>query len=188
MIRIGLAGCPGVGKTTTSRALAGALREHTEFKTIELVAEYARVYIHKYKIDSVYDQMRIFNKQVQEEDNFPATTDVLITDSPVFLGFGYALELRREGNLKDTMIINDLFKEMNKLNQVPRYDYIFHLPPIKTPVKDSIRLDHHFDPKWRAEADIRLKSLFYIFQPRHLITLESTNTNDRVKEIISYIK
>ena len=80
-------------------------------ETIELVSEYARAYIHKYgSIDSVYDQMRIFNKQLAEENQFPSTIDVLVTDSPIFLGFGYALELRKENNKK---------KEMNGLVEPP---------------------------------------------------------------------
>lgn len=188
MIRIGFIGVPGAGKTTTSRALAGSIRQYTNLKTIELVAEYARVYIHKYGIDSVHDQVRIMNKQIAEEDRYPETTDVIITDSPVFLGFGYAIELREHGNLKHTMVINDLFKDMNKLNQVPRYDIIFHLPPILKPVKDGIRADHHFDDEWRRVADVRLQAMFHVFPPKKMITLQSTSVEDRVKEAIHHIK
>ena len=187
MLRIGYIGVPGAGKTTTARAVAGSLRSQSKFKTIELVAEYARVYIHKYGIDSVYDQVRIMNKQLTEENNFPSTTEVMITDSPIFQGFGYALELRKEGDPKDTMIINDLFKEMNKLNEIPRYDIIFHIPPVLEPVKDGVRPPLHFDKKWRTEADERLRSLFFIFKPRLLVTLESTAIEDRVRESITHI-
>ncbi len=189
MIRIGFVGVPGAGKTTTARALAGILRQETNYKTIELVSEYARAYIHKYgSIDSVYDQMRIFNKQLAEENQFPSTIDVLVTDSPIFLGFGYALELRKENNKKDTMLINDLFKEMNKCNDPPRYDFIFHLPPVLKPVKDGIRSDLHFDDKWRAEADKKLLSIFYVFKPKNLITISAINLSDRLKEVINYLK
>jgi nicotinamide riboside kinase len=187
MIRVGFIGVPGAGKTTTARALAGSIRQYTNLKTVELVAEYARVYIHKYGIDSIYDQVRILNKQIAEEDRYPDATDIIITDSPIFLGLGYALELREEGNTKHTMVLNDLFKDMNKLNQIPRYDIIFHLPPTNKPMKDGTRAEHHFDDKWRKEADIRLQSVFHIFPPRKLITLEATSTEDRVKDAIRYI-
>lgn len=188
MIRIGFIGVPGAGKTTTSRALAGNLRAHTEIKTVELVSEYARTYIHKYGIDSIYDQVRIFNKQYTEEEKFPDTTDVLITDSPVFLGFGYALEMRAEGNTKHTMLLNDLFKELNKLNEIPRYDIIYHLPPTLKPVKDGIRADHQFEDQWRLEADERLTALFQVFKPRKLVTLTSTTIDLRVAEAIKIFK
>jgi nicotinamide riboside kinase len=188
VIRVGFIGVPGAGKTTTSRALAGSIREHTNLKTVELVAEYARVYIHKYGIDSIYDQVRILNKQIAEEDRYPEATDLMITDSPIFLGLGYAIELREEGNPKHTMVINDLFKDMNKLNQVPRYDIIFHLPPVLKPVKDGIRAEHHFDDEWRRTADIRLQAMFHVFPPRKLITLQATDVEGRVKEAIKFIK
>lgn len=192
MIRIGFVGVPGAGKTTTARALAGQIRFHTDVKTVELVAEYARVYIHKYGIDSIYDQVRIMNKQIEEEDRYPASTDVLITDSPVFLGFGYALDMRKcypdPEAKKNTMLINDIFKDMNKLNEQTRYDIIFHLPPTLKPVDDGIRAAYQFEDEWRTEADIRLKALFSIFKPKLLVTLKSDNVQDRVAESIKIFK
>lgn len=187
MIKIGLVGTPGAGKTTTARALAGFARNHTDIKTVELVAEYARVYVHQYGISGVEDQFRILGKQIDEEDKFPQTIDLLITDSPIFLGYAYALELRKEGNNKDTMWLNDIFVKMNKLNQVPRYDIIFHLPPVLTPVNDGIRLANHFDKEWREKADLRIQGVFQIFPPRKFVTLSSLNIEDRVKEAAKHI-
>lgn len=189
VLRIGFIGVPGAGKTTTARALAGCIRRYTDFKTIELVQEYARTYINRYgKIENLTDQMRIFKKQLGEEDQYPQTIDVLVTDSPVFLGFGYSIELRREGDLKDTMMLNDLYKDMNKLNQIPRYDIIFHLPPVLKPVRDGVRSELQFSDEWRREADLRLLSIFYIFPPRKLITLHSKTDEERVKEAIEHIR
>jgi deoxyadenosine/deoxycytidine kinase len=188
MIRVGFIGVPGAGKTTTARAVAGAVRMHTKFSTIELVDEYARRFIAKYGIPSVYDQMRILNKQLTQEDKFPESTQLLVTDSPIFLGLGYAMENREPGNGKHTMIINDLFKDMNKLNEIPRYDIIFHIPPKVEPVKDGIRPEHQFDPAWRQKMDLKLLSLFYVFPPHKLITIQSTSTNERVLEAMQYIR
>jgi nicotinamide riboside kinase len=188
MLKVGYIGVPGSGKTTTARALAGTIRNHTNLKTVELVAEYARIYIHKYGIDSISDQIRIMHKQIAEENNFPSTIDIMITDSPIFLGLGYAFELRQEGNPKDTLALNDMFVEMNRLNEVPRYDIIFHLPPVLTPVKDGIRPNLHFQKEWREEADKRLLSTFYQFKPRKLVTLNSVDVDTRVTESITHIK
>lgn len=187
MIRIGFVGVPSSGKTTLARALAGAIGIKTKFKTIELVPEYARTYRQKYGIDGIQDQVRILNKQIELEERYPPTLEVLITDSPIFLGFGYAIELKRPGSIKDNMILNDVFKIMSKANVTPRYDIIFHLPPVLEPIKDGLRPEEHFDPEWRAEADVRLKSVFYVFPPKKLISLETVTLDDRVNECLLHI-
>jgi broad-specificity NMP kinase len=65
MKRIGFVGVPGVGKTSTARALTAYCRQN-EFKNIELVAEYARRFISKYgDIDTMSDQFRVTEKQIE---------------------------------------------------------------------------------------------------------------------------
>lgn len=187
MLRIGFIGSPGSGKTTLARAVAGFIRQHTKYKTVELVSEYARQFITKYGIDSLSDQVRIMNKQREEEDKFPLTTDILITDSPIFMGFVYALDMRQEGNQKHTMLINDIFKDMNKMNEIPRYDIIYHLPPTLKPTKDGVRAAHQFDDQWRNKMDQRIKAVFEIFQPRQLVTIQSSDLNERIKECTEHI-
>lgn len=188
MIRISFIGVPGCGKTTTARSLAGQIRTHTHFETVELISEYARTYIHKYGIDSIYDQIRVLKKQIGQEDKYPSSTSVLITDSPIFLNFFYALSMREDGNPKHTMLINDLFKELNKYNENKRYDIVFHLPPVLKPKRDGIRSEEQFDPAWREKADEEILSIFRIFKPRHLITLHSVTEPERVQEAINHIK
>lgn len=190
MLRIGFVGVPGCGKTSTARGLAAFCRGHEKLRKIELTAEYARRFISKYgDIDRVSDQYRIMQKQVEWEDIVPKEeTDVIITDSPVFLGFLYALDLREIGNKKDVMYINDIFKALNKLNCPQRYDIIFHLCPILKPLKDGVRPELHFDEKWRDEADNKIQSIFkMLFPPKHFITLESISFEDRVNECIEHV-
>lgn len=188
MFRIGFVGVPGAGKTTTARMFSGIVRSRTDVKTVELVSEYARRYISKYgPINELFDQIRILNKQLTEEQKFESDKlDLLVTDSPVFLGLNYAFELRQPGNNKHTMLINDLFKEMNKLNEIPRYDIIFHLPPVLKPVADGVRPELHFDDEWRKTADERIKAVFQIFKPVKLITVRSTLIDERVEECLEH--
>ena len=113
MKRIGFVGVPGSGKSSVARGLAA--RGYEKLKKVELVSEYARRFISKYgTIDQVSDQYKILQKQLDWENAIPQEeTDVLITDSPVFIGFLYTLTLRNSNNLKDAMYVNDIFKNFS---------------------------------------------------------------------------
>ena len=100
MLRVGFSGVPGSGKTSTARLVAAICRRCPGLQRVELLDEYARWSINTYgPTETVWEQVRILNKQLFREDKVPAaTTDILLTDSPVFMSFAYALDLRREGN------------------------------------------------------------------------------------------
>lgn len=189
MLRIGFVGIPGSGKTSTARGVAAFCRGHEKLRKIELIAEYARKFITEYEnIDSVSEQYIVMEKQIKWEDTIPKNeTDLVITDSPVHLGFLYALDLRRFDNSKDTMYMNDIFERLNKLNCPQRYDIVFHLPPILKPVKDGVRPDLHFDDDWREDADMKIKFIFNLFPPKQFVTLKSVKLEDRVNESIEYV-
>lgn len=183
MKRIGFIGVPGSGKSCVARGLAA--RGYEKLNKIELVSEYARRFIAKYGTVDVSDQYKIMQKQLEWEDVIPQDkTDVLITDSPVFLGFLYALNLRDSNNAKDVMYINDIFKRMSKLNCPNRYDIIFHLPPIWKPVQDGVRPQDHFDDTWRNEADNLLQFIFKLFPPKHFVTLKTDTLDLRINECL----
>jgi nicotinamide riboside kinase len=188
MIRIGFTGVPGSGKTSTARALAAFCRGETGFKNIELVSEYARRYISKYgDITSLWDQSHILQKQIDWEDTVGEEVDLVITDCPIFLGFLYCLGLR-EDTKRDTMLFEEIFARMNKLNHPNRYDIIFHLPPKLEPVRDGIRPELHFDPVWREESEASLLFIHKIFPPKKLVVIESESMEDRVRECLVHME
>lgn len=162
MIKIGFSGVPGSGKTCTARAVAAGCRLIPELDGVELVDEYARSYINTYgPPETVWEQMRIFKKQLSREDKVPQSVGLLITDSPVFLGLSYALLLERPGSRKDNMVVNDLWKEMHKLQLGrPRYDMIFHLAPRLEAKADGTRLTEQLDEGWRYEMNRRQMAIF----------------------------
>lgn len=190
MIRVGIVGVPGAGKTTLSRALAAECRGIESLKHVELVSEYARRYIAKHgDISSVLEQYRILEKQIDWEDSVcNEKLDIMITDSPIFLGFLYCINFPKN-NSKEVMFFNDIFKTMSKLNYPqPRYDIIFHLRPTNKPVNDGIRPDEHFNDEWRNKSDIMIQAIMGIFKPCNFIILEQTNFEDRVSFCIEKIK
>lgn len=176
-IRIGFTGVPSSGKTSMAMKCAASCRE--SYKIVELVSEYARMYRIKYgEIETVQDQFKILDKQLEWEEEISPQTDIMVTDSPIFLGFLYALDLRRNDSQKDTMWLNDLFRKMCKYNTPLRYDVIFHLPPREV-VDDSVRDKVHLTEAWRRDAGNLMCSLFKkIFPAKNFIELQAANPEE----------
>jgi nicotinamide riboside kinase len=189
-LKIGIMGIPGTGKTTLARSVASRCRNIPSLKNIETVQEYARHYILKHgAITSIYEQYRILEKQTEWEDNVCNTDlNLMITDSPVFMGFLYCCDLPKT-NSKEILFFNDIFKKMTKLNYpVPRYDIIFHLTPELKPSEDGVRPSLHFDDKWREKADILVRSVSEIFRPGHFYLVEQTDLDKRADFCIDTIR
>jgi nicotinamide riboside kinase len=188
MKRIGFVGVPGSGKSSIARGMAA--RAYETLGRVELVAEYARRYIAKYNnIDCVSDQYRILQKQLEWENSIPEDNiDIIITDSPVHMGFLYALELRDLNKKKDVIYMNDIFKVMNKINCPHRYDIIFHLPPIWKPKEDGVRPREHFEDKWRQKADNIIQFIFKLFPPKNFYQVTSDEFEGRITECLNFCR
>lgn len=188
MFRVGFIGVPGSGKTSTARGVASVCRSNNLTSSVELCSEYARRYISKYgPIEYIWEQFRLLKKQLDWEDSV-GEVDLLLTDSPIVLNLLYA-KLLSTGSKKDTMLVTDLLSEVTKLNYPkPRYDIIFHLPPVLTPVDDGIRGAEQFDSSWRNEADIQLMAIARFFNPVVLYEVASVEMSDRVSECVSAIE
>ena len=130
----------------------------------------------------------MFHRQINREACFPENTvDVLITDSPVHLGFLYALELR-ENNRRDVGCLTDIFNEMSLINLKPRYDIIFYLSPLETVKSDGVRDVEHFDETWKQNADEMMQCIFRIFPPKHFVKIGPLDIDGRVAECMRLIK
>jgi nicotinamide riboside kinase len=190
MVKIGVVGVPGSGKTTLSRAIAARCRGISSLKHVELVQEYARRYLAKHgEVTSILEQYRILEKQLEwEESVCNSKLDIMITDSPLFLGFLYCCELPKS-NSKEVTFFNDVFKKMVKLNYpTPRYDIIFHLNPVLKPVRDGVRAELHFNEQWRDKADSMIKATMNIFKPVQFFVLGQKGLTPRVNFCIDKIK
>jgi nicotinamide riboside kinase len=189
MMKVGIIGVPGSGKTTLARSISSKCRSIESLKNIELVSEYARRYISKYgEVTNISEQYRILEKQIEWEDSVCNNKlDIMITDSPVFLGFIYCCELPKTTQ-KEIMFYNDIFKRMVKLNNpIPRYDIIFHLNTSLKPIDDGIRAKIQFDDAWREKANIMLLATMEIFKPKCFVEIESIDLEERTISCIKHI-
>jgi nicotinamide riboside kinase len=191
MMRIGVTGVPGAGKTSLARGLASACRRIDKLKRVELVSEYARRYISKHgDISDMWEQFRILEKQREWEDSVSSTKlDLMISDSPIFLGFIYCMELPKDST-KSVMCFNDVFKAMLKLNSPKsRYDIIFHLPPVVTPVDDGVRKQEYFKEDVRSVMNEKIKvTIRDLFPPIIYKEITEIDLNKRIEQCIEEIE
>ena len=189
MIRIGFSGVPSTGKTSTARALAAKCKLMPEFNTVELVQEYARIFITKYgPIHNIQDQYMVTKKQIEWEGLVVPETKMMITDSPVFLGMLYYFELRKLNDNRDTRWVNDFFELLNNINTPQRYDIIFHLPPTENAIDDGVRNTGYLSDDWRQKSDILLRTIFQMFPPKELIVVHDDKLEDRVDFCLNHLK
>lgn len=183
MLRIGFSGIPSSGKTFTARYFSATYKYSGNYLKTELISEYARSYLTKYGMpDSIWEQYKIVDKQIQLEDSVSSHVELLITDSPIQLGFNYAVDLRNVNNKKEEMVLRDIYHKISKLNSPPRYDIIFHLPPLLKPDVDGVRPSIHLDETWREETDKNISYLCKVlFPPKKWVLVEPTDLKERVE-------
>lgn len=187
MIRVGIAGIPSTGKTSLARALSGFCITNQKFSKVELISEAAREYISRYgSIDSIADEYLILESQIDWENRY-SEIDLMITDSPINLIGAYAQYLKRDGNVKDTLFMEKIWRKINNLGT--RYDIIFYLPyNAFKPVKDGVRPDLHLDDSWRDKTDRMIRSTLEMFPPKKLVEIKEVSLYNRVGECMENLK
>ncbi len=83
-----LYGGPGTGKSTSAAYMYAYLKQYGT--NAELVREYVKDWAWDGRKINNYDQLYIMGKQIKREASLFGKVEVIVTDSPVFLGIIYA--------------------------------------------------------------------------------------------------
>ena len=121
-------GAPSTGKTM----VAGAMKEYAFLhggRSTDVCTEYAREFVFTYGLPKhSYTQYRITSKQIQREDILSSgSAEYIFTDSPVWLGYVYALlKLKSSSDKEVHTAISDMY-ELFVINQMHRYHKAFYV-------------------------------------------------------------
>lgn len=137
MLKVAMAGAQDTGKTTVSRMLSGKLS--SKGILTHYVSEYARDYLPKAgMVTSLAEQLFMTSQQIKREAETPKSMQVMVTDSPVFLGMVYSL-LMTDVNRLDKKAIIMLDRVYDKVLDHGGYDIVILLPILWEPQDDGVR-------------------------------------------------
>lgn len=142
MIKVGIAGGPGSGKSSLARQLTTELYNKRKYNA-QYVTEFARDYInrallHGKFIPTIADQFLIFHNQIEREQIVLDKSDYLISDSPVFLPIIFAFNICDMSNFQQRLAYTSLY-EMFLAKYLKWYDHIFVVQRQKDFLKDGTR-------------------------------------------------
>ena len=105
--RISIFAGPGVGKSVLAARLFVDLK--IQGKSIELVPEHVKTWVYQERKPKSYQQVELFSKQLIAEDTFLTNSDLIVTDSPLWLSYIYG----KHQNLSGTEHLPPLCEEFD---------------------------------------------------------------------------
>lgn len=191
MIRIGIAGGPGAGKSSLARQITTELYNKRNLNA-HYVTEFARDHINKAIqygkggfVPSLGDQLLIFDKQIERENIIPESTSItyVISDSPLFLPIIFAHNIAKMESYQDRSIYLHLYNTF-LTNYLKRYDFVFLLQRQKDFRKDGTR---HETAQEADEIGRQIHSFLNFHKiPFHYIMAE--NDEIRIKEVLKIME
>ena len=179
-VKIGIVGGPGVGKSTLARQLVQELSKNA---IAEYVPEYASRYIKEYgEPTELWEQVRIFNKQVEWENRIPDKVEYYVSDCPVVLPFIYAIPHYNPYEPKSRLQFCDVFKMITK--ESIRYDFLFYVTPDIDPRDDGTR--YHLTKESQINVDQKIVGAMEVLNVPY-ITIKRLDLSARVQECMDYI-
>lgn len=198
MIKVGVCGSHGVGKTTFLKDLTTSLEEQ-KYKPI-LVEEVARecplpinedVFLASetwITLTQITHEMEVMYSPAYKNDSYA----VLLTDRTILDQYAYALSFmhRKRKQFVGVKLIQNLLNYW-----IRTYNLVFHLKPLPTPpVDDGVR---SIDPLWQQEIDRIINRLIlqYKLHDNSLVkapsgvvhTIHTTNRQRRVEEAMLHL-
>ncbi len=177
-IKNGIAGGPGVGKSTLARDLCSELTAKG-FST-ETPQEFARLYIKRFGVpQNIYEQALFLLGQRDQEEKINA--DFIISDSPKFLSYVYLIPSADLSNPKHIYLIHKVYEAA--LASLSEYNYFIYIPK-EFPLKENgVRYQ---DDKEAQRLDFMIRSFFNIHRLRHLSARGTSQ--QRLQQAIKYIE
>jgi AAA domain len=129
--RITFVGGPSSGKSTTAADLFVQLKK--QGKNAEMIQEWIRRDIMRNgPMKSTFEQYRTLMYNKREEENFPPHVEYLIHDGNTLLPYFYAALYADKDDLKDRLVIQDMYSVMLDDLYSRKYDLIYYLPRMQT--------------------------------------------------------
>lgn len=182
MIKIGIMGAPCTGKTTLAKLLSVELQYRWQ-RNAEYIDEYARQFVARFGLPTVYDQYFFFEQQLKKESQISSKTEFLITDSPCYLSYIYGSKVMDTRNGKDRLYFLALVERLAE--HLQRYDYTFYLPATDNAIEeDGMRI--HVTEESRMDVDLRIRGFFAIYNvPYHVV---KGSLEQRLEQIIGILR
>jgi len=181
MIKIGIMGAPSTGKTTLAKELSIHLLYH-KGKLAEYIDEYARQFVARFGVPTIFDQYFFFEQQLKKERAVSPTTEYLVTDSPFYLSYIYGSKVMNRDSEKDRLYFHALVERL--LEHVNDYDYVIYLPSSDGHLQaDGMRI--HTTVFDQQDVDERIRGFFSIYNIHyHTVTGTLADRIEKCCEIV----
>jgi len=182
MIKIGLMGAPGTGKSTLAAGVFAALKD--EGLNGELIQEYIREHIYTQGVpNSILFQAITYERQLEKENIIPRNMDFLVTDSPTTLSYIYSLMYADLKDKDHKEMVSYLYSKTIK--DIYRYDLVFLLEHSHEPINDGVRYQSKDEVAVVQHAIINFLENHNI---KFIILKAEHSTSDRIKLVKKLVK
>lgn len=183
MIRIGLMGAPGCGKSTLAAYVFAILKD--EGLDGELINEYIREYVNKHKrVPSITFQSIVYERQLEKEKVVPSELDFFVTDSPHILSYIFASIYIDYEDPDQIELLGDLYLKFLRYSRTS-YDLVYVLEHNHPPKDDGVRY------QTKEEMEL-LKRLIPTCLDSHKVSYKTLgskiSTKKRAKMIVADVK
>jgi len=184
MIKIGLLGAPGTGKSTLAAYVFAMLKD--EGIDGELVTEYIREHINKHKkVPSITFQSVVYERQLEKEKILPEDLDFFVTDSPHILSYIYASLYIDYEDSDQLELLGDLYLKFLRESRTA-YDLVYVLEHNHKPnMDDGVRYQTSKEMKILKNG---IPNFLDMHKVNYRVMNKNLSTKDRAKKIVKDVK
>ncbi len=163
MIKVAIMGAASTGKTTLAKELSIHLL-YRKGKIAEYIDEFARQFVARFGMPTIYDQYFFFEQQLKKEHAVSDKTEYLVTDSPFYLSYIYGSKVMDRECEKERYYFHALVERM--LEYINEYHHVIYLPADDANLQeDGMRI--HTSEFDQQDVDERIRGFFSIYNVKH---------------------